>query len=175
MSRPKSGKERPTIDNIPILSMIQLRATAFDFERFRHLPYMEISSSGESPFVVTAHTCETSTTYCVSTCTQRALLFRTRDANSRIVNKLHTVQGSTMEPERGDSKSERLRKRKAVTPHRPAKRPRLFQADQQETELRQRRTFRKWRHNLAVYHAANLHGSCVNNKVCLEGRPTPSW
>ena len=56
-----------------------------------------------------------------------------------------------MEPERGDSKSERLRKWKAVTPHRPAKWPRLFQANQQETELRQRRTFRKWRHNLAVY------------------------
>ena len=68
-----------------------------------------------------------------------------------------------MEPERGDSKSERLRKRKAVTPHRPAKRPRLFQANQQEMELRQRRTFRKWRHNLAVYYAANLHGSCVNS------------
>ena len=68
-----------------------------------------------------------------------------------------------MEPERGDSKSERLRKRKSVTSHRPAKRPRLFQVDKQETELRQRRTFRKWRHNLAVYYAANLHGSCVNS------------
>ena len=56
---------------------------------------------------------------------------------------LHAVQGSTMEPERGDSKSERLKKRKAVTPHCPAKRPRLFQVDQQETELRQRRTFNK--------------------------------
>ena len=77
-----------------------------------------------------------------------------------------------MEPERGDSKSERLRERKAVTPHRPAKRPRLFQADQQETELRQRRTFRKWRHNLAVYYiggpAANLHGSCVNSASLLR-------
>ena len=68
-----------------------------------------------------------------------------------------------MDPGRGNSKSERLRKRKAVTPHRPAKRPRLFQADQQETELGQRRTFRKWRHNLPVYYAANLHGSCVNS------------
>ena len=29
----------------------------------------------------------------------------------------------------------------------------------QETELRQRRTFRKWRHNLAVYYAANLYGT----------------
>ena len=28
---------------------------------------MDISSSGESPFVVTAHTCEISATYCVST------------------------------------------------------------------------------------------------------------
>ena len=65
---------------------VQLRATAFDFERFRHLPYMDISSSGESPFVVAAHTCETSATYCVSTCTERVLLFRARDANSRIVN-----------------------------------------------------------------------------------------
>ena len=100
---------------------------------------MDISSSGESPFVVAAHTCETSATYCVSTRT--------------------AVQGSTMEPELGDSKSERLKKRKAVTPHRPAKRPRLFQVDQQETELRQRRTFRKWQHNLAVYYAANLHGT----------------
>ena len=36
---------------------VQLRATAFNFERFRHLPYMDISSSGESPFVVAAHTC----------------------------------------------------------------------------------------------------------------------
>ena len=83
-----------------------------------------------------------------------------------------------MEPERGDSKSERLGKRKAETPHRPAKRPRLFHADQQETELRQRRTFRKWRHNLAVYYVANLHGSWVNSAkslaLALEGRPTPS-
>ena len=90
------------------------------------------------------------------------LLFRARDANSRIVNitrdpRIHD------EAQQGDSKSERLRKRKAVTPHRPAKRPKLFQADQQQTELRQRRTFRKWRHNLAVYYAANLHGSCVNS------------
>ena len=53
-------------------------ATAFDFERFRHLPYMDISSSGESPFVVAAHTCKTSATYCVSTCTERVLLFRAR-------------------------------------------------------------------------------------------------
>ena len=46
MSRPKGGKERPTIS-----------ATAFDLKRFRHLPYMDISSSGESPFVVAARTC----------------------------------------------------------------------------------------------------------------------
>ena len=38
---------------------VQLRATAFDNEWFGHLPFMDISSSGESPFVVTAHTCET--------------------------------------------------------------------------------------------------------------------
>ena len=68
MSRPSGGKERP------------LRATAFDFECFRQLPYMDISSSGES-----AHTCETSAMYCVSTRTERVLLFRARDANSRIV------------------------------------------------------------------------------------------
>ena len=43
---------------------------------------------------------------------ERVLLFRARDANSRIVKILHVVQGSTMEPERGDSKNERLRKRK---------------------------------------------------------------
>ena len=125
---------------------------------------MDISSSGESPFVVAARTCETSATYCVSTRTERVLLFRARDANSRIVNNIIT-RGPRIrdESERGDSKSERLIKRKAVTPHRPAKRQRLFQADQQETELRQRRTFRKWRHNLAVYYAANLHGSCINS------------
>ena len=74
MSHPKAARS------------VQLCATAFDFERFRHLPYMEISSSGESPFVVAAHTCETSTTYCVSTLTEHVLLFRVRDANSRIVN-----------------------------------------------------------------------------------------
>ena len=141
---------------------VQLRATAFDFERFRHLPYMDISSSGESTFVVAAHTCETRATYCVSTRTERFLL------SARAIRIcawliLHAVQGSTMEPEPGDSKSERLRKLKAVTPHRSANRPRLFQANQQETELRRRRTFRKWRHNLAVYYAANLHGSCVNS------------
>ena len=81
------------------------------------------------------------------------LFFRARDVNSRIVNITRSPHGPgiqnsrfQMEPERGDRKSERLRNRKAVvTPHRPAKRPRLFQADQQETELRQRRTFRKWR------------------------------
>ena len=129
--------------------------------------------------VVAAHTRETSETYCVSKCTERVLLFCARDANLRIVNItidivaiismiLHAVQGSTMEPERGDSKNERLRKQKTVTPHRPAKRTRLFQADQQETELRQRRTFRKWRHNLAVYYAASLHGSCVNSASLLR-------
>ena len=124
--------------------------------------------------MVTARTCEISATYCMSMRTEHRACpafpcARCEfDANSRIVNItidsiLHMVQGSTMEPERGDSKSETLRKRKAVTPHRPAKRPRLFQANQQETELRQRRTFRKWRHNLAVYQTANLHGSCINS------------
>ena len=58
MSRPKGGKERPTTCN------------AFDNEWFGHLPYMDISSSGESPFVVAAHTCETSATYCVWTRTR---------------------------------------------------------------------------------------------------------
>ena len=48
--------------------------------------------------------------------TERVLLFLARDANSRIVNITHGL----MEPERGDSKSERLRKKKAVTPHSPA-------------------------------------------------------
>ena len=120
-----------------------------------------IWTSGESSFVVAAHTCETSATCCVSTCTEGVLLFRARDANSRVVN---ITRGPRIHDgtRRGDSKSERFRKRKAVTPHRPAKRPRLFLADQQETDLRRRRSFRKWRHNLAVYYAANLHGSCVN-------------
>ena len=133
----------------------------FDFEQFRHLPYMDISSSGESPFVVVAHTCETSATYCGSTRTECVLLFRARNANSRIIN---ITRGPRIHDgaQRGDSKSERLRKWKAVTPHGSTKWPRLFQADQQETELRQRRTFHKWWHNMAVYYAANLHGSCVN-------------
>ena len=68
-----------------------------------------------------------------------------------------------MEPEQGDSKSKMLRKRKAVIPQCPAKWPSLFQLDQQETKLRQRCTFGKWRHNLAVYYAANLYGSCINS------------
>ena len=76
---------------------------------------MDISSSGESPFVVATHTCETSATYGVSTRTKRVLLFRPCDANSRIVNisrgpRIH--DGAW----RGDSKSERLRKRKSVAP-----------------------------------------------------------
>ena len=73
--RLKGSKERPNTCK-----------TAFDFEQFRHIPYMDISSSGESPFLVAAHTCETSATYCVLTCTERVLLFRARDATSRIVN-----------------------------------------------------------------------------------------
>ena len=124
---------------------------------------MDISSSGEFPFEVAAHTCETSAMYCVSKRTEHVLLFRARA--KRIRSWLIDITRGPrihMEPERGDRKSERLRKRKAVTPHRPAKRPRLFQANQQETELRQRRTFRKWWHNLAVYYA-NSHGSCVNS------------
>ena len=68
MSRPKGDKERPM---------------AFDFERFRHLPYMDISSSGESHFEVAAHT---NAMYCVLTRTERVLFFHTHDANSRIVN-----------------------------------------------------------------------------------------
>ena len=145
MSHPKGGKERPTTQRHLILSGSDTFLIC-----------------GDSPFVVAAHMCETSATYCVSTRTQRVLLFCARDANSRIVN---ITRGPRIHDgaRRGDSKSERLRKWKAATPHRPAKRPRLFQADQQETELRQRRTFRKWRHNLAVYYAANLHGSCVNS------------
>ena len=47
---------------------------------------MNISSSGESPFMVAACTCEKSATDYVSTRTKRVLLFRARDANSRIVN-----------------------------------------------------------------------------------------
>ena len=130
---------------------------------------MDISSSGQSPFVVAVHTCETSASatycmstrtervlrvdahrtrtacrrtpsaYCMSTCTERVLLFRSHDANSRIVNLPAVHDGAR------------------------TKRPRLFQANRQETDLRQRRTFRKWRHNLAVYYAVNLHGSCVNS------------
>ena len=81
---PREGQSRSETTRMAARS-VQLRTTAFDFERFRHLPYMDISSSGESPFVVAAHTCETSATYCVSTRTERVLLFRARDANSRIV------------------------------------------------------------------------------------------
>ena len=91
----------------PVPRSIQLNAREFDFERFQHLPYMDISSSGETPFVVDAHICETSATYCVSTRTQRVLPFRPLDANSRIVNitvvttyihkVVSMVQGSTME------------------------------------------------------------------------------
>ena len=94
--------------------------------------------------------------------TQSVSCFSVRTMRIRAWLIVHTVQGSTMELKRGDSKSERLIKWNAVTPHHPAKRPRLLQADQQETELRQRCTIHKWRHNLAVYYAANLHGSCVN-------------
>ena len=72
------------------------------------------------------------------------------------------IRASTMELGEEIARA-KAQKRKAVTPHRPAKRPRLFQTDQQETELRQRRTFRKWWHNLVIYYAANLHGSCVNS------------
>ena len=98
---------------------------------------------------------------------ERVLFFRARDANSRIVNN-NFYYTRSKDPWWSPSeeiyrKSERLRKQKAETPHRPAKRSRLFQEDQQETEQRQRRTFRKWRHNLAVYYAANSHGSCVNS------------
>ena len=61
MSRRKGSKERRTI---------YIRVMAFDFQRFRHLPYMDVSSSGESPFVVAASTSETSATYSVSTRTR---------------------------------------------------------------------------------------------------------
>ena len=63
---------------------------AFVYERFGHLPYMDISSSGESPFVllrlrvyalrVDAHP-------------ERVLLFRARDANSRKFNKINITRG----------------------------------------------------------------------------------
>ena len=160
MSRPKGGKELPTTFNWHL--------TMSDSDTFLIWTFPQV---GESPFVGGARTCERRATYCVLTCTrahtsahERILLFRVRDANSCIVNITRgpSIHRSTMEPERGDSKSKRLRKRKAVIPHRPAKRPMLFQADQQETELRQRHTFRKWRHNLAIYYA-NSHGSCVNS------------
>ena len=128
-------------------------------EWFQHLPYMDISSSGESPFVVAAHTeCR---------CAPSASCFSAHVMRIRALLILQAVQGSTMEPERGNSKSEKLRKQKAVTPHRPTTQPRQFQADQQETELRQHRTFRKWRHNLAVYYA-NLHGSCSTVQSLLR-------
>ena len=137
---------------------------------------MDISSSGESPFVVAAPTCETSATYCVSKRTERVPLFRARDANSRIVNITRAVQGSTMEPERGDSKSERLRKRKAVTPHRPAKRPKLFQADQEETEQKAASHLPQMAAQLGRLLRGDLAWLlCQQCKVCLEGRPTPSW
>ena len=86
---------------------VQLRATAFDFERFRHLPYMDISSSGESPFVVAAQSCETSATYCMSTRTKRVLLFRARDANSLIVNSYYRSPSEEIARAKG-SESEKL-------------------------------------------------------------------
>ena len=49
---------------------VQLGATAFDYEQFEHLPYMDISSSGESSFVVAVRACETRAAYCVSTRTR---------------------------------------------------------------------------------------------------------
>ena len=51
---------------------------------------MDISSSGESPFVVAARMCETRAGHAQRTVCRRApkhvLLFRTRGANSQIVN-----------------------------------------------------------------------------------------
>ena len=95
---------------------------------------------------------------------KHVLLFRTCDANSRMRIVNITRGPRIQDGARARRQQERkAQKAEAVTPHRPAKWPRLFQADQQETELRQRRTFRKWWHNLAVYYASNLNGSCVNS------------
>ena len=41
-----------------------------------------------------------------------------------------------MEPEQGDNESQRLKKRQAMTPHRPAKWRRLFLADQRESRAK---------------------------------------
>ena len=112
--------------------------------------------------MVAVHMCETSATFCVSTRTRACPAFpRAMGIRAQLI--LHAVQGSTMEPERGDSNSETLRKQQAVTPHRPAKRPRGYSRRiSEKVELRLHRTFRKWRHNLAIYHT-NSHGSCVNS------------
>ena len=74
---------------------VQLPATAFGFKLFRHLSYMDISSRREYPFLVAAHTCETSATNCVSMRIESILLFRACDANSRIVN---ITPGSSKDP-----------------------------------------------------------------------------
>ena len=84
-----SGAHEPPKGQQGASNYMYIHAKAFDFERFRHLPYMDISSSGESPFVVAVHMCEISATYCVSRCTEHVLLFRARDANSCIVNITH--------------------------------------------------------------------------------------
>ena len=109
MSRSKGGKERPTMCN------------GICYERFRHLPYMDISSSGESPFmVVTARACETRERAACRRAPERVLLFHARDANSRIVNitrgpRIHDGARGRRQQERKAQKAE------AVTPHCSAK------------------------------------------------------
>ena len=93
---------------------------------------------------------------------ERVLLFLARCEFVHMQLILHAVQGSTMEPERGDSKSETLIKQQAVTPHALLNGQGYSRRISEKAELRQHRTFRKWRHNLAIYHT-NSHGSCVNS------------
>ena len=68
-----------------------------------------------------------------------------------------------MEPERGDSKSERLGKWQAATPHRPAKWPQPFQADQQESGAKAASYLPQMAAQLGHLLQTNSHGSCVNS------------
>ena len=60
---------------------------------------MDISSSGESPFVVAARTCETRATHCVSTRTEARPAFpRARCEFARILNtiEMQSINGASL-------------------------------------------------------------------------------
>ena len=67
MSRPKGVQLRPTI-------YVQRHLILSDSDTFLIWTFPQVVN----PFVVAAHTCETSAMYCVSTRTEHVLLFRTR-------------------------------------------------------------------------------------------------